>query len=126
MKCSLTKADNSQCKANATSGSSYCFRHNPDLRDAGILASQKGGFNRRLQGAYGQEVALREPRDVNTFLGEVINSVWTGRVPVQVGTSMGFLTRCWLDAYEASEVAKRLNSLEERLSKVANEARNNS
>ena len=124
MKCVFIKTDGSQCKANATSDNTNCFRHNQDFREANIIASRRGGLNRRLQGVYGQEIALREPKDVNTFLGNVINAVWTGQVPVQVGTSMGFLTRCWLDAYEAAEIPSRLDELEEKLEKVSHETRN--
>lgn len=118
MKCVFIKTDRSQCKANTTSSSKYCFRHNEDFREASIVASRKGGLNRRLQGVYGQEIALREPGDVNRFLGNVINSVWTGQVPVQVGTSMGFLARCWLDSYESTKLSDRLKELEEKLERA--------
>lgn len=117
-RCSFVKSDKSLCNAKPIKDSSLCFRHNPLFQEAQLVASSKGGQNRRLQGVYGQEITLSKPDDVKTFLGGVINAVWTGEAPVQVGSALGFLTRCWLDAYEASEVNNRLDELEKRLEKA--------
>jgi len=118
MKCNYIKENGILCKANHVKDSQYCFRHDPNNKEKSIQASKKGGENRRLQGTYGEPVELNNAEDIKTFLGLVINSVWTGEAPVPLGTSMGFLTRCWLDAYEKSELEKKLNDLEERLQKA--------
>ena len=109
------KPDGQSCQANPMRGSDFCFRHNPEQKNNQVIASQSGGLNRRLQGEYGQEIILNGPKDINMFLGKVINAVWTGAVPVQVGSSMGFLARCWLDAYEVAEVDKRIEEIEKKL-----------
>lgn len=114
--CEFVDKDGGQCRAKPTKGSNYCFWHDPALQKIRMLASTKGGLNRRLQGLYGNAVKITTPKSITKFLGMVINDVWTGKVPVQVGTSMGFLTRCWLDSYEASEVNDRLKDLEEKIS----------
>lgn len=113
--CNFIKKDGANCNARPVKGSEYCFRHNKDLKEQVIQASRKGGLNRRLQGSYGDAVNLATPKDVTRFLGLVINNVWMGKIPVQVGTSMGFLTRCWLDAYDASDTNVRLKEIERRL-----------
>ena len=118
MKCQFIKSDGTSCRANHIKRSQYCFRHEPKQREISIVASSKGGENRRLQGVYGQEIKLKTPADIREFLGMVINKVWCGEIPVQVGSSMGFLTRCWLDANEASEISKQLDQLEKRLEKA--------
>lgn len=118
MKCTALKSDNTPCEAKSLKDSSFCFRHDPDAKDARLLASSKGGQNRRLQGQYGDPQPLTSPRDVQDFLGTVINSVWSGKIPVPVGTSLGFLSRCWLDAHEASEVQDKLDEFEKRLVKA--------
>ncbi len=115
------KCQYSQCNAYSMKDSNYCFRHNPDTNEARTLASRKGGQNRVLQGVYGEEIQLNTPQDVKSFLGVVISGVWTGQVPVPVGSSMGFLTRCWLDAHEATEVQVRLDDLEKKLEGLNNE-----
>lgn len=116
--CNYIKDDETSCQAYQTTNSSYCFRHDSNNKEKSLLASTKGGENRRLQEVFGDPVTLSSTDDVKTFLGLVINSVWTGQAPVQLGTSMGFLTRCWLDAYEKSEIEKKLTNLENRLQKV--------
>lgn len=118
MTCKALKWDKTPCEAQSLKNSSYCFRHDPKTKGAQLLASSKGGQNRRLQGQYGDPQILTSPRDIQDFISTVINSVWTGKIPVPVGTSLGFLSRCWLDAYEASDTQKKLDEFEERLSKA--------
>lgn len=115
------KCQHSECNAYSMKDSNYCFRHNPDTNEARSLASSKGGQNRTLKGSWGHKVKLSSPKDIKVFLGQVINGVWSGEIPVQVGSSMGFLTRCWLDAHEATEVQIRLDNLEKKLDSLNNE-----
>lgn len=118
MKCQYIKSNKIRCQAFAQTGQDYCFRHDPTSDEAKLVASSKGGQNRALQGLYGKAVRLETPEDVKKFLGKVINAVWAEGVPVPVGSSMGFLTRCWLDAFEASDVVKRLDEIEEKIQKT--------
>lgn len=118
MKCQYIKSNKIKCQAFARKGQGYCFRHDPTNNEAKLVASSKGGQNRALQGVYGTPVKIETPEDVKRFLGKVINAVWAEGVPVPVGSSMGFLTRCWLDAFEASDVVKRLDELEGKLNKI--------
>lgn len=118
MKCQAIKFDGTPCEASSLTNGSYCFRHDPETKEVSLLASSRGGQNRRLQGQYGNPQQLQSPQDIKAFLSTVINSVWTGEIPVPVGTSLGFLARCWLDAYEASETQSKLDGFEERLLKA--------
>lgn len=115
MKCQFIKSDKAQCQANALVGKNFCFRHSPDTKIVRELASSKGGQNRSLQGVYGASVRLTSAKDAQDFLGQVINSVWTGKVPMKLGSSMGFLVRCWLDTYNEVEIERRLDVIEEKL-----------
>lgn len=118
MKCKKILSNNQQCRAFSQKGKDFCFRHDPTKAEAKLVASSKGGQNRALQGIYGTPVELETPEDVKKFLGRVINGVWSEGVPVPVGSSMGFLARCWLDAYESADVSKRLNEIEEKFNKL--------
>lgn len=118
MKCNKILSNKQKCRAQAQKNNDLCFRHDPDNETAVMIASRKGGQNRALQGFYGEAVKLNTPEDVKNFLGLVINGVWAGGVPVPVGGSMGFLTRCWLDAYEASNVVSRLDDIEDKLNNL--------
>ena len=118
MECKKILTNKQKCRAKAQKNKDLCFRHDPDNEAAVMVASRKGGQNRALQGFYGEAVKLNSPEDVKNFLGLVINGVWAGGVPVPVGGSMGFLTRCCLDAFEASDVTKRLDEIENKLSNL--------
>lgn len=118
MKCKKILNNNQQCNAFALKDNKVCFRHDSQNSGAKLVASSKGGQNRVLHGVYGTPVKLESPNDVKKFLGRVINAVWAEDVPVPVGSSMGFLARCWLDAYEASDITKRLDEIEEKLNKT--------
>lgn len=118
MKCQYIKSNKIKCQAFAQKDKNYCFRHDPVNNEDKLIASSKGGQNRALQGVYGAPVKIETPEDVKRFLSKVINAVWTESVPVPVGSSMGFLTRCWLDAFEASDVVKRLDEIEEKINNL--------
>lgn len=122
MKCQHIKSNKTKCQAFAQAGQDYCFRHDPASSEAKLVASSKGGQNRALQGVYGTTVKLETPEDIKSFLGQVINGVWTGQVPVPVGSSMGFLTRCWLDSFEAADVTKRLDEIEEKINNLSSKS----
>lgn len=119
MKCQAFKADGTPCQANHITNSNFCFRHDPGTKKASLLASRNGGLNRGLHGPWGQNVKLETPADLKSFLAQVINGVWSGTVPVPVGSSMGFLARCWLDAHEKSQLEVRLDEIEAKLDKTA-------
>jgi|GEM_PF-6444061 len=96
----------------------YCFSHSPKYKEAKLLAVKKGGLNRKHFQCYGEPINLQTPHDITVFLGEVINGVWTGKIPAnQPANTLGFLCRCFLDAYEQGEMEARLKELEDRVSK---------
>ena len=119
MKCTYIKPDGKQCNANAIRNSEYCFSHNPDYTRAKALAVKEGGLNRKHCQTYGKALKLETSKDIKRLLGKVINGVWTGKMPAnQPANTIGFLSRCFLDAHEASEVESRLQTLEERLERA--------
>lgn len=115
--CKVILSTGAACKARPTENSRYCFRHNPVNKKVAKAASQKGGENRRLFGT-GEEIRLESILDVRIFLAQVINDVWTGKVPVKVGSSIGFLTRCWLDVHEKADLETRIADLEAKMTKL--------
>lgn len=118
MKCTKVLPNGDQCQAWAQKDKELCFRHDPENKDKSMLSSRKGGQNRALQGFYGESVTLETPEDIKKFLGRVINAIWSEGVPVPVGSSMGFLARCWLDAYEAGDIQQKLDSIERKLTEA--------
>lgn len=102
-KCTYIDVRGKPCEAKPLKGSKFCFWHTPGLKETRLQASKQGGLNRRLQGVYGEAVELHKPRDIEQFLAQVLNAVWTGQMPVQAGTSIGFLAKCWLEAYQKAD-----------------------
>jgi|SRR3990167_9849146 len=117
MKCKKILNNNQQCRAFAQKDKDFCFRHDPNRKKECLNASSRGGQNRALQGIYGKDVVLHSPMDIRNFISTVINGVWIGQVPVPVGTSMGFLAKCWLEAHNTAEIQDRIEALEERIEK---------
>jgi len=119
MTCTYIKSNGNQCEAKTIEGSNYCFFHNPNCKEKRAIAVTKGGLNRKHYEVYGEEVKIETPKDIKDLLGKVINGVWTGDLPSNApANTIGFLSRCFLDAHEASEVENRLDLLEDRLSKA--------
>lgn len=115
MKCTYIKTNKEQCKANSMVGTQFCFRHSPRHATKAQKASQKGGANRTPSVTFQEELTLKTTKDIQILIGKVINGVWQGKIPIKVGSSIGFLTRCWLDAYEKAELEKKIDDLEKKL-----------
>lgn len=116
MRCKYIKSDGTRCKAYAMKNSEYCFSHNPEVKEEKALAVRKGGLNRRLCKAYGEPLEINSPEDIKNLLADVINGVWCGDIPEnRPAATLGFLSRCFLSAYEKSEMEERIKSLEELL-----------
>jgi|SRR3989344_110374 len=114
--CTYIKPDGSQCQANPIRGSNLCFSHNPNCTRDKTDAVTKGGQNRKLYGIYGDKLQLDTPQDIRKLISETINGVWTGIIPAsQPANTIGFLSRCFLDAYDAGELEERIKRLEEKV-----------
>ena len=115
MRCIFIKKNNEQCNAHKMFDSTLCFRHNPKHVTKALKASKTGGENRSVSIAFQEEIMLNTTHDLKQFIGKVINGVWQGKIPTKVGSSLGFLTRCWLDAYEKAELETRVADLEKKI-----------
>ncbi len=115
MKCTYIKTNKEQCKANSIVDTQLCFRHSPEHITRAYAASQKGGTNRSPSISFQEEITLRTPKDIQMLISKTINGIWQGKVPIKVGSTIGFLTRCWLDAHEKAEFEKRIEELEKSL-----------
>lgn len=113
-RCKFVKQDGLQCNAYATTGSSYCFSHNPDYKKEKALAVKKGGLApKKFLLNNQEEVVIESAKDAMLFLSKVINGVWKGEIPATpVANTLGFLVRCYLDAYDKSEIEGRLDEIE--------------
>lgn len=123
MKCKFIKADSSNCLANATKDSDYCFMHDPKKEEERMIAVKAGGMApKRFLLKNNEKIVIEDARDAKIFLSRVINGVWNGEIPATpVANTLGFLVRCLLDAYEKSEIEFRLDEIERKLEEVKND-----
>ena len=79
-------------------------------------AVKKGGLNRKHYQSYGEPLELSEPNDIKSLLAKVMNGVWAGQIPAgQPANTLGFLSRCFLDAYKLADVEDRIEAIERKL-----------
>jgi hypothetical protein len=79
MKCQYIKQNKDHCKANAISGDTLCFTHNPKTRKAKMHAVIQGGKapKPRKDAELLPELPLRSKEDYLELLGQTINSLRT-------------------------------------------------
>ena len=119
MKCKANKSDGTRCNANSMHGSNYCFRHNKTLKEQAFKASSNGGKAKRQYHQLGKEMKLETPNDIKKLMAVAINSLWTGKMPASnPAGSLGYLAKTFLEAYEKSNLEKRVEELEKRINGI--------
>jgi len=112
--CRQIKADGTQCRANATTGSDYCFAHDPTLAEERQAARQAGGRvgKTKVLPPDTPDVPLSSATDVVGLLGQTINQVRRGEVDPKVANTIGYLSSALLRALEVGDLEERLTELE--------------
>lgn len=121
MKC-LYRDNKKQCSAHAMRNSQFCFYHNPDISNQEKkLAQTKGGKdkNGRIKRAM-PKISIRTTQGVVVLLENTINAVRGAQMDVRIANCLGFLSGHLLKALEVSELASRLEAVEETLNKFKN------
>lgn len=117
MKCIFIKNGGIQCKANAQSGSGFCFTHDPLKEEERALAVRKGGLApKKMLLNFQEEIVLDNAKDAKVLLSKIINGVWKGEIPATpIANTLGFLIRCFLDAYDKADVEVRIEEIERKI-----------
>jgi hypothetical protein len=100
MVCRGKTSAGTNCKANAMSGSNYCFTHNPATRQQHIAATRKGGAisPTKLETTLLPKAELTSLQSVIEILADTINRVRVVRPDWDEGKEWG-----WFDALKAAE-----------------------
>jgi hypothetical protein len=125
-RCSHQPENGTRCKANAQTGSPYCFFHDPALDEERAEARKAGGIARTLKVTLPTDLPvkpLRTASDVAALLGETINQVRRGEIDLRVSNAIGYLSGILLSAIEKGSFEARLAALE---AAVANSSPSNS
>jgi hypothetical protein len=126
MNCCFIKPNKTNCHAQALKGKELCFTHDPDSSTQRQLAHRNGGLARQHYQSYLRvPIQLKNPKDIQALIEITLNSILCGNMPANnPGNTIGFLSHCWLDAYEKGEIHDRLSKMEEQLEKF-NDANTN-
>ena len=115
MQCEHIKDDGNRCRVSAMRGSSFCYRHNPDIpQEEKLAASRRGGIGNRARAdvALG-EIELKSVQDVLHLLKLVTEEMLNGRLDQRVASTTGYLMNVALRALESSDLEDRIKKLED-------------
>ena len=75
-KCKYTLDDGTQCGSWALKEKEFCFSHDPDSREAKLLAVRKGGLAKEITIETPlMPIAVATPKDVVMLLAQTINKI---------------------------------------------------
>ncbi len=115
MRCTSTKRDGEQCRADARPGREVCWVHDPELQEKASAARRRGGHH----SSNVERAARRLPktvRDVQAILLELIRDVHASDLDLSSkARSVSQLAGTYVRAYETGELQQRLEELEARL-----------
>lgn len=98
----------------------YCFWHDPTKVAEQAEARKKGGRNshRRLSPAIPDAQPPRSAQEVSDLLARVMASVLRGETDPKIMSTLAYGANVLIKAFEAADVAKRLEALEAGVSKA--------
>jgi hypothetical protein len=117
--CTQTLPDGRPCRGFATTGSEYCFAHDPARalqRSAAQRAGGKAPRGRSLPKSAVEvapdPVAIRSNEDLLVLVETTINDLRTGRLDPRVSNAVGYLANVAVKILEQTEIETRLDALE--------------
>jgi hypothetical protein len=120
MVCRGKTSAGSNCKANAMSGSNYCFSHNPATREQHRAATRKGGAVspfKAVETAILPKVELASVQSVVDVLADAINRVRVvrpdGSMDVKSANTLGFLCGKYAELYKIANLEEKIKNWEE-------------
>jgi hypothetical protein len=114
-KCLAIARSGSRCNSPALRGSTFCWLHDPNVADARLEASRKGGRARaNSERARKLLPATLTPEELGQHLSKALVDVLDGTLSPKIGTCAATIARALIDIRAAGEIEERLRTLEER------------
>jgi hypothetical protein len=115
VRCAATTKSGEPCQAPPTTGSAYCFHHDPTQEAARGAARAEGGRRSRPPAVLPPDTAdlpLKSVGDVTVALAATINQVRRGELDPKVANAVGYLTSVLLKALQGDVLERRLEAIE--------------
>ena len=109
--CKSTRADGNRCQAEAQSGSTYCYWHDPATRDQMLEASRRGGKKGRREADIPEAEPL-SPEKARAILAGLAEALISGAMSAETARAVGYLLQIEQKIYDTQELEKRIESLE--------------
>lgn len=110
--CKYTLDDGTQCGAWARINKDYCFSHDPESRNAKLLAVRKGGLAREIEVETPLEaIPVSTAKDVVTLITRTINEVRAGRLDPRIANTIGYLAGHLIRAFEVAELEGKVEEV---------------
>lgn len=119
MICRGKTATGTNCKANAMSGSNYCFTHNPATREQHRAATRKGGAvsPKAVETSLLPNEKITSLQSVVDVLADAINRVRVvrpdGSMDVKSANTLGFLCGKYAELYKIANLEDKIKNWEE-------------
>ncbi len=112
MQCKYLKQNDEPCEANAMLNTEYCFSHNPETKEAKLLAVTKGGQTPKKNYNPLPAIELTDSKSVVNLLINTIGEVRAGTTDIRVANCIGFLASHLIKALELSDLENRITEIE--------------
>jgi hypothetical protein len=119
MICRGKTASGTNCKANAMSGSNYCFTHNPATREQHLAATRKGGAisPSKTDSTVLPKAEITSLQSVVDVLADAINRVRVvrpdGSMDVKSANTLGFLCGKYAELYKLANLEHKIKNWED-------------
>ncbi len=113
-RCSATRANGDQCRAQALPGHELCWAHDPSHRAKAAEARKAGGKNSSRAARIEARTATGV-KDISRILESAMGRVYSGTMKPAQGAALASMAGAWIKLREVGEVDERLAELERRL-----------
>jgi hypothetical protein len=112
--CKVTRSNGKACKAFSMKGSEYCFTHNPDTKEARLVAWKAGGLANKFDPGI-RMMRLEKPKDIIGLLSRTLLELRDGKVDPRIAGTLFMGANVLLRAHEVLTQEARLDRLEKAL-----------
>ena len=113
--CEFIRSGGRLCRAFRMKTSPYCFTHNPETREARVIAWKHGGLAQKVTPDL-RPLKIEKPRDVIKLVATTLMEVRDGHVDPRLAGVLFMGANVLLKAFEVASQEERLTRLETEIS----------